>query len=578
MLEDIRAASSSVHVNQFGFRPGIVGDTFADALIAKAAEGVAVRVVVDGGARTGARCTRPLRATLPPASGLRGRARRSVRAQSGQLGGGGANRAGTSAALGHVDHRKLTSSTAAPAGSAAPASRTISGTAASTTCSCASPGRSSRQLQLVFVASVRWLGGRFRPRRRRPVPCARGGWGAPAGAGCCTTRPDGSGRSPPIARLLERATETLDVVNPYVTDRGMIRGVEAAERGVRVRLFVPANANNWACAAASSTTTGASSMRGADPRVPRDAPREGIRSRRRGGDRGNVQPGRWSLRRFFEIDLLLRSGDVAAQFEERFSGPAEAVSRPGQPLVGTTRRLKATALARLSPLLEAGPAWGSAALHRWPFVRSAASTIGGHGDRPGRERASRVAWEAGCPPTGRVTGSPCLRDAGGCRAEARPSRLPHLPRWGTVSRLNWRVTLVQFLANAVVIGVLIVVLPGFELRAATGCSRCCGWRSSSGSELFVRPALEFVLLPYLLQSLGLVVVVFHAVCLASRADVGARDQGRGRAFAGPFSQGSWACSWRACSASRRPSWTMRWPGPSARSARSGSRASRSGCG
>ena len=47
MLDDIRAASSSVHVNQFGFRPGLVGDTFADALIAKAAEGVPVRVVVD---------------------------------------------------------------------------------------------------------------------------------------------------------------------------------------------------------------------------------------------------------------------------------------------------------------------------------------------------------------------------------------------------------------------------------------------------------------------------------------------------------------------------------------------------
>ena len=40
MLADIAAASSSVHINQFGFRPGVVGDRFADALIAKAAEGV----------------------------------------------------------------------------------------------------------------------------------------------------------------------------------------------------------------------------------------------------------------------------------------------------------------------------------------------------------------------------------------------------------------------------------------------------------------------------------------------------------------------------------------------------------
>jgi len=36
---------------------------------------------------------------------------------------------------------------------------------------------------------------------------------------------------------------------------------------------------------------------------------------------------------------------------------------------------------------------------------------------------------------------------------------------GTLSRLNWRVSLVQFLANAVVIDVLIAVLPGFELHA-----------------------------------------------------------------------------------------------------------------
>ena len=68
----------------------------------------------------------------------------------------------------------------------------------------------------------------------------------------CTTPLGATGRSPTRSRaLLDGARETLDVVNPYVTDRGMIRRIEhAARRGVRVRLFVPANANNWACAAA----------------------------------------------------------------------------------------------------------------------------------------------------------------------------------------------------------------------------------------------------------------------------------------------------------------------------------------
>ena len=58
MLADIASASSSVHVNQFGFRPGEIGDRFADVLVAKAQEGVPVRLVVDrqgsdpeGGAR-----------------------------------------------------------------------------------------------------------------------------------------------------------------------------------------------------------------------------------------------------------------------------------------------------------------------------------------------------------------------------------------------------------------------------------------------------------------------------------------------------------------------------------------------
>ena len=49
----------------------------------------------------------------------------------------------------------------------------------------------------------------------------------------------------------------------------------------------------------------------------------------------------WSLKRFFEIDLRLRRREVAEQFEERFSVPAEAVSSPGRRLTGTRERAKA---------------------------------------------------------------------------------------------------------------------------------------------------------------------------------------------------------------------------------------------
>ena len=59
----------------------------------------------------------------------------------------------------------------------------------------------------------------------------------------------------------------------------------------------------------------------------------------------------WSLKRFLEIDLRVRSRGVAAQFDERFSGPAEQSSTPGRPLTGTGERARAAAFALLSPLL-----------------------------------------------------------------------------------------------------------------------------------------------------------------------------------------------------------------------------------
>jgi hypothetical protein len=46
--------------------------------------------------------------------------------------------------------------------------------------------------------------------------------------------------------------------------------------------------------------------------------------------------------------------------------------------------------------------------------------------------------------------------------EAVASRVPHLPRRRTAPRLNWRGTVVKFLANAVLVGLLILLLPGFD--------------------------------------------------------------------------------------------------------------------
>src|SRR5262249_6704046 len=236
---DIAAASSSVHIDQFGFRPGTIGEQFATVLLAKRAEGIPVRLVVDSQG--------------------------------------------------------------------------------------SDPDGSSREFYERLHAArveIRVV------RATRPITTA-------------------------IAELLDRAGTTLDVVNPYVTDRGMIRRIErAARRGARVRLFVPANANNWACAGAQRFHHRALLYAGVA--ILEYPAMLHAKAFSRDGEEllvGTCNLEAWSLKRFFEIDVLVRSRALATQFEERFSAPAVAVSSPGRPLVGARERLRAGALAAVSPLL-----------------------------------------------------------------------------------------------------------------------------------------------------------------------------------------------------------------------------------
>ena len=60
----------------------------------------------------------------------------------------------------------------------------------------------------------------------------------------------------------------------------------------------------------------------------------------------------WSLKRFFEIDLVVRSRQLAAQFEDavRHAGRA-VVSAPGRAVTGAKNRLRSAVFAAASPLL-----------------------------------------------------------------------------------------------------------------------------------------------------------------------------------------------------------------------------------
>ena len=354
MLSDIASASSSVHINQFGFRPGVVGDRFAEALVAKAAEGVAVRLVVDRQGSDPERGSQAFYERLA-AAGVEVCVVRATkhRVQDGPLGSGGANRWNLRG-LGHIDHRKLAvvDGRIGWVGGAGIEDHFEDGRFHDLFLRVTGPV--VRQLQLVFLGGFRWLGGRV-PVAELDVlfpPPDEAGEAIPA-----VVLHNAPGRYRPItdaiAETIDSAQETLDVVNPYVTDRGMIRRVEqAARRGVRVRLFVPANPNNWACAAAQRSHH--ARLLEAGVRILEYPTMLHAKAFVRDGEEllaGTCNLEAWSLKRFFEIDLQLHSNAVAAQFEERFSGPAEAASSPGHALVGRRERARARAFAIVSPLL-----------------------------------------------------------------------------------------------------------------------------------------------------------------------------------------------------------------------------------
>jgi cardiolipin synthase A/B len=354
MLEDIASATSSVHINQFGFRPGVVGDAFADALVEKASDGVPVRLIVDSRGSHAEQSSKPLYDQLT-AAGIEICVVRATqpRVPFGPLGSDGARRWNL-AGLGHIDHRKvvIVDGRVGWIGGAGIEDHFQDGRFHDIFMRIEGPVVA--QLQLVFLASFRWLGGAVpaegiealfpdfepgpddvpalvlhnAPVRYRPITDA-------------------------IARLLDNASETLDVVNPYVTDRGMIRRIEgAARRGVRVRLFVPADANNWACAAAQRFHH--ARLLDAGVRILEHPAMLHAKAFVRDGEEllaGTCNLEAWSLKRFFEIDLQVWSDAVASQFDERFSAPAEVSSAPGRVPHGTKARAKAAAFAALSPLL-----------------------------------------------------------------------------------------------------------------------------------------------------------------------------------------------------------------------------------
>jgi len=119
-----------------------------------------------------------------------------------------------------------------------------------------------------------------------------------------------------------------------------------------VRMFVPETPNNWACGAAERFHHGRLLRAGVEifeyptmlhaKAVVRDG--EDVLA-------GTCNLEAWSLKRFFEINLQIRSRALAQQFDDRFLTPAVDVSAPGRAPTGFRQRAKSAAFAAMSPLL-----------------------------------------------------------------------------------------------------------------------------------------------------------------------------------------------------------------------------------
>ena len=354
ILDDIRAARSSVHLVQYGIRPGDVYDQFGPLLKEKARQGVAVRVIADqlgsgidtlNGAlfddlaANGVQVTRndPLAIDR---DGLIG-SRRPIDWRFDELA--------------HLDHRKLfvIDGRIAWVGGAGIEDHFANGEFHDVYARV--EGDAVGQVQAVFLASFRLLGG--------PLPTDQAAIDAlmptPTESGQIPTtvlyNTPGAGflaNTDAIAQLIDGAQRRLDIICPYTADRDTLeRIMAAARRGVTVRFIVPARSNvppiAWALEhwypdlqAAGVEVWGYPTM--AHAKVVLADDRVLI---------GTTNLDAWALYRNWEVGLLFEDKAIADTVQRELFDPDVAQSQPAQPATNPLARAVDWLFALMSPIL-----------------------------------------------------------------------------------------------------------------------------------------------------------------------------------------------------------------------------------
>ena len=246
IIEDIASARHHVHVLIYAFRPGRIGDQVLEALRTAVASGAEVRVAVDAigsgidfGSRRLYRQMRDVGIEVVANDGI-------AVVRGGGLGGRRLRLHAEDAF--HFDHRKMMVIDGRIAYVGGTGIEDHFHDARFTDMMCRVTGPVVAQVQLAYVASWVKDGGR-KPARLDGLfpPAVAADPGTAALPGVTATvlmNVPGTGHHPirdAIHQSLAKAETAIDVVNPYISNRGVIRRlIAAAQRGVAVRIIIPA--------------------------------------------------------------------------------------------------------------------------------------------------------------------------------------------------------------------------------------------------------------------------------------------------------------------------------------------------
>ena len=356
MLDDIRAATSSISLLIYGWKPGDVGTLFREALLAKLAEGVEVRVAVDGIGSEIRLAAKDFYRELVEA-GLPIVSNEGLWADvEGPLGGLRFVDRRFDDFL-HFDHRKMMVVDGRIAYVGGSGIEDHFNDERFYDVMARMEGPVVAQLQTVFLATWRFQGG--------PLPTEPGALAhlfptvddpGTGGARATVQMNDPGYGYYPISEAIEAAIEAaehrIDIVNPYIADREIIdRLVAAAERGVAVRIICPGKPTPPQAAAA---------FRHHYPRLLAAGvrifahPQMAHAKVTRADDTvmiGGCNLDALSLYKNWELNVEFRDAGVAEAVGRDIFDPFEAMSTPASPSGDRRHRLYDRAMDLLSPLL-----------------------------------------------------------------------------------------------------------------------------------------------------------------------------------------------------------------------------------